>query len=207
MKGGYFEAILQVRKDNVDMTKSEIELSDEVVYKRASEYGGGYVSKKEMKHGGVDYYISDKKMAASAAKFLSEIFRGETSVSPSLTGMKDGREVYRNTYLVRIPEYSKNRYVEIDGRVYRVFDMGKKIGVRDMVNGGKKYFYRDEMSKARVLDVDEMEAIVVSKEEGEVQILDPESYRTVVISKPEGVEIGDSVRIIKWKGKIYLTGD
>lgn len=207
MKGGYFEAILQVRKENMEMTESEIKLSDEIVYGKASAYGGAYISKRERKHGGVDYYMGDKKIAASAARILNDAFRGETNISSSLIGVKDGREVYRNTYIVRIPEYSKNGYVEINDRVYRVFDMGKRIGLRDMASGEKKYFYRNEMSKAKVMDVDELEAIVLSKKENEIQILDPENYRTVVISKPKEIETGEKVKIIKWKGRIYLVGD
>jgi len=159
-----------------------------------------------MIHGGVDYYIGDKKMAASAARILSEIFHGESSVSPSLVGMKDGREVYRNTYIVRIPEYTRGGYVEVDGRVYRVIDMGKRIGLMDMENGERKYFYRNQMSKAKIMDVGEMEAVVVSEKEGELQVLDPENYRTVVISKPEGMKVGDTVKVVKWKGRIYLAG-
>ncbi len=207
MKGGYFEAILQIRKEDGEVAEREMELSDEVVYKRASEYGGGYVSKREIKHGGVDYYIGDKKMAASAAKILNEAFHGEASISPSLVGMKDGREIYRNTYIVRIPGYSKNGYVEIDGSVYRIFDMGKRIGMRDMIKGERKYFYRGEMAKAKVLDVKEMEAIVLSKKEKEVQILDPENYGTVVLSKPDEMEVGKTVKIVKWGGRTYLVGD
>lgn len=206
IKGGYFEAILQVRKEGGKMSDRELQLSDDVVYKKSSEYAGGYVSKREMIHGGVDYYIGDKKMAASAARILSEIFHGESSVSPSLVGMKDGREVYRNTYIVRIPEYTRGGYVEVDGRVYRVIDMGKRIGLMDMENGERRYFYRNQMSKAKIMDVGEMEAVVVSEKEGELQVLDPENYRTVVISKPEGMKVGDTVKVVKWKGRIYLAG-
>ncbi|KAA0004408.1 MAG: hypothetical protein FE043_00735 [Thermoplasmata archaeon] len=204
MKGGYFEAILQVRKDGTNMTDEEIKLSDEVVYKKAGH--GGYVTKREKKHGGIDYYMGDKKMAASAARILSDMFHGETSISPSLVGMKDGREMYRNTYVVRIPEYAKGGYVEVGGRVFRVFDMGKRIGMRDIETGEKKYFSRNEMSKVKVIGAEEMEAIVLSSREKEVQILDPENYKTVVISKPEDMEVGEKVRILKWKDRIYLTG-
>jgi len=205
MKGGYFEAILQVRKDGMDMTDEEIKLSDDVVYKKAGNEG--YIAKRERKHGGIDYYIGDKKMAAAAAKILNSIFHGETSISPSLVGMKDGREMYRNTYVVRIPEYVKGGYVEIDGRVFRVFNMGKRIGVRDIETGEKKYFSRNEMSKVKIIDAEEMEAIVLSSKEKEVQILDPESYKSVVLSKPEEMVVGEKIKIIKWKGRTYLAGD
>lgn len=207
MVGGYFEAVLQVRKEGGEMSEEELKTSDEVVYKKSSEYPEGYVSQRERIHGGVDYYIGDKKMAASAARILNDMFHGETGISPSLVGMKDGREVYRNTYVVRIPEYSKNRYVEVDGRVYKVFDMGKRIGLVDMENGERKYFYRNKMSKAKVMDVNELEVIVVSKKENELQILDPENYKTVVVSKPESMEVGETVKIVKWKDRIYLAGD
>ena len=205
MKGGYFEAVLQVRKGGRDMTDEEIKLSDEVVYRKAGHES--YITKRERKHGGIDYYMGDKKMAASAAKILNDMFCGETSVSPSLVGMKDGREVYRNTYLVRIPEYSKGRYIEIDGRVWKVFDMRKRVGVVDIETGEKKYFSRDRMSKVKVIDVEEMEAIVLSSKEKEVQILDPENYRVLVLSKPADMKVREKVKIIKWKERAYVVGD
>jgi len=62
------------------------------------------------------------------------------------------------------------------------------------------------MSKVKVIGAEEMEAIVLSSREKEVQILDPENYKTVVISKPEDMEVGEKVRILKWKDRIYLTG-
>ncbi len=207
MKGGYFEAVLQIRKQGGRMSERELKLSDDVVYKKSSEYPGGYISKREMIHGGVDYYMGDKKMAASVARVLSDMFRGEKDVSSSLIGMKDGREVYRNTYIVRIPEYSKGGYVEVDGRVYRVLDMGKRIALMDMESGDRKYFYRNEMSKAKVMDVNEVEAVVVSERNDEIQVLDPENYRTVVLSKPDGMVVGETVRVVKWKGRMYLAGD
>lgn len=207
MKGGYFEAVLQIRKQGGRMSERELKLSDDVVYKKSSEYPEGYVSKRDIIHGGVDYYIGDKKMAASAARILSDMFRGESNVSTSLVGMKDGREVYRNTYIVRIPEYSRGGYVEIDGRVYRVLDIGKRVVLMDMESGDRKYFYRNEMSRAKVMDVEEVEAVVVSEKNDELQVLDPENYRTVVLSKPQDMKVGETIKVVKWKGRMYLAGD
>lgn len=63
------------------------------------------------------------------------------------------------------------------------------------------------MSKAKVMDVEEMEAIVLSGKEKEVQILDPENYKVLVLSKPADMKVGEKIKIIKWKERIYVVGD
>lgn len=204
IKGGYFEAILQVRGEE-SLTKKEIERIDDIVYKKLGEKSRAFITKREERHGGIDYYMGDKHFAADIAKILKEIFQAEMNISPSLVGKKDGKEVYRITYGIRMPAYSKGSYIEFEEKVYKIKDIGKKIHLYDLITGKDVYIYRKDMKKAKILDAEEKEAIVLSTKEKEVEIMDPETFKNRIILTPFEVREG-TVKVIKWKGKVYVTG-
>ncbi len=201
IKGGYFEAIVQVRGEK-HLTRKEIGMVDDIVYKKL-EGKEIFVTKREEKHGGIDYYMVDKHFAADIAKILKEVFQAEMNVSSSLVGKKDGKEVYRLTYGIRMPAYSKGSYVEIEGRVYKIKDIRKKIHLYDLITGENIYIYRKAMNKAKIVNVEEKEAVVLSAKEKEVEIMDPETFKTISILTPFRIKKG-TVKVIKWKGRTYV---
>ncbi|KAA0003093.1 MAG: hypothetical protein FE048_02365 [Thermoplasmata archaeon] len=203
IKGGYFEAILQIRGEQ-QLTKKEIERIDDIVYENLEKKEKAFVTKREERHGGIDYYIGDKHFAADIAKMLKEIFHAEMNVSSSLAGKKDGKEVYRLTYGIRIPAYSKGSYVEIEGKLYKIEDIRKKIHLYDLTTGRGIHVYKKDMKKAKIVDTEEKEAVVLSIKEGEIEIMDPETFNAITILTPFKIK-ENVVKIIKWKGKAYVV--
>ncbi|HDS59777.1 MAG TPA: hypothetical protein ENN54_05755 [Thermoplasmatales archaeon] len=206
IKSGYFEAVVQVRKEGGALTEEEIEASDHIALSEAVVEGRNYLARREALHGGLDYYLGDKSRAAAIARRLAERFDGLVDTSYTLMGMRDGQEVYRNTVLVRIPAYAKHDFVELEGRLYRVVETGKRVALRALDTGERRHLYRNEMAATTVLPLRPEEAVVVSRREREVQVLDPDTYRTVTLALPPGIEPGDTVSVIKWEGRLYAVG-
>lgn len=204
IRGGYFEAVIQVRGEK-HLKEREIEKADDIIYKKSGEKRTSFVTKREEKHGGVDYYIGDKHSAADIAKLLRELFHAEMTVSPSLVGMKEGKEVCRVIYSIRIPAYSKGSYVEIDGSVYKIEDIAKKVRLLDLTTGRERHVYKKDMKKVMLVDAEEREAVVLSAKGKELHIMDPETFETIIILAPWEITEG-VVKTIKWKEKIYVTG-
>lgn len=205
LKGGYFEAILQVRKNGGTIAAEEVNIADDIVARKVIEERGNYVSQRVEHLTGVDYYIGDRGSAQMAAKTAKQAFNGTMDVSSSLVGRKDGQDVYRDTYIVRIPAYQRGSYVELDGRLYKVTDTGKRVGLLDVRTGKRRPVYDEEMKDATVIDLEPQEAVVLWKRGREIQVLHPETYETVVLAVPEDMHIGETVNVVIWKGRLYLA--
>jgi len=195
MKGGYFEAILQIRKMNKEMEKE----MENIVKRRVNE-ANSFIMKKEKIKDGMDFYIGNKKVAHSIAMELKNIYKAEYKSSSSLVGMKDGQEIYRDTYLVRLPEYKVGTFIKLNNTIYRIESMGKKIELRSL-SGERKYVYRNEIKKAKILDINEREATIIHEDKNEIYVMDPETYKTYMVRK-SGKR--GKIRIIEHEGKTYV---
>ncbi len=89
VRGGYYEAIVQLRG-----IKSESLLYALRGYAKAN---GTFISKVETEAAGYNAYVGDKKIAAAFFSF----YRLKPERSYTLYGMKNGKKLYRNTYLLR----------------------------------------------------------------------------------------------------------
>lgn len=199
-KGGYFEAIIQVR----DADEESMQRADEIIKKNV-EKGKTFISKKKKVRGGHDYYLGSKKAAEHAAKEIKEMLGGEMKISPTLAGVKDGKRVYRNTYSVRFfPLVGK--FVKIDERLYMITSMdGKKLELRDM-EGGKKSIYREDLKRAVNLELKVKEARVIYEEGNYLHVMDMESYKTTIVRKPQGWKGEQKIKIVEYEGKIFAVG-
>ena len=90
--GGYFEAIIQLRGDREKIEK----LANRIA--RRVEREKGFVSKTEEKKEGLDMYISSKQSAHEALGWL----KAHYNTSRTLAGRKEGKELYRTTYCIRL---------------------------------------------------------------------------------------------------------
>ena len=196
IKGGYFEAILQIRKKNLD---KKLEKEMEKIIKRRIDEGNTFIMKKEKMEEGIDYYIGSKKVAHSIAKELKNTYKAEYKSSSSLVGMKDGVELYRDTYLIRLPEYEIDSFIKLNDMIYRIEGVGKKIELVSL-DGERKYIYKDEMKKAKIIDVNERDAIILHEEKEGIYVMDSKTYKTYFVNKPKGRKI----KIIEYDGKTYV---
>jgi nonsense-mediated mRNA decay protein 3 len=89
----YFEATIQVRGK---MANEDFDVMNDIAFKR-----GGYFRVKEVK-GGYDFTIGDKSVAKAMADHLVKKYRIDVKKSFKLVTKKDGRDLYRDTILLRI---------------------------------------------------------------------------------------------------------
>lgn len=196
-KGGYFEAVIQVR-GKID---SEREV-DEIVKRHVNEKKS-FISKKEKVRGGIDYYIGNKKAARKAAQEIKDSLKGELTVSSSLVGMKDGKRIYRDTYSIRVPEYT-GKFVKLNDKLYRIASYGKKVELHG-VDGDILHVYKDDLKRAVWVEIEEREAEVIHEGEDTLHIIDPRDYTTHVVRKPSGWKRGKKINIVEYEGKIYAV--
>ncbi len=209
--GNYYEAIIQIRPAaGKKFRENELEAISKEIRKRVdagfSSNPGVFITKEEDLHGGRDFYLGNRSYAHRIARALVKNYGATYTESSSLWGMKDGKEIYRMTYLVRLPPYRAGDFIEIDGKLYLLASFGsERLQCIDLETWGDFPFGREK--RLKVLGGKEMvqRAVVVSESSGEVQLMDPQDYRTVDVRKPEGFTASEDVPVIRYEERLYLV--
>ncbi|MBC7081746.1 MAG: hypothetical protein H5T44_05855 [Thermoplasmatales archaeon] len=197
-RGGYYEAILQIRGADSEEEK----FIDEFV-KKSVEEKKSFISKKERVKGGIDYYIGNKKVASNIAKELKEEFNAEHNLSSSLFGMKEGKRIYRDTHLIRLPEYKVNDFVILGENLYRIVSINKRVEMEG-INGERKIIYKNDLRFANKVDVNKRNGILLHEDEMGIYVMDEKTYRTIFFNKPKNWKKGKEIKIFEWKENLYL---
>jgi nonsense-mediated mRNA decay protein 3 len=123
-------------------------------------------------------------------------------------GMKDSRQLYRMTYLIRLPAYQKGDYLLFDNKVYYISSLhGYTIHVLELSTWTKKIFTGQDLQDVRVLGGKDLvkEMILVSQTPAEVQLMHPTSYEILHVRKPEPVQfVGEKIKTICVEDQLFL---
>lgn len=94
VKGGYYEAIIQLRSGDEKKIKKSMKKIIKIL-----ENNNGYLTKMENRKNGVDMYMAPKSLAD---KIIRNIAHKEKKKSFSIAGKKDGKDLYRLSLLLRL---------------------------------------------------------------------------------------------------------
>ena len=211
--GSYYEAILQIRTGAKELTP---EMREEVlarvegsVLRQAAHNRSLFITKMELVTGGVDVYLSSMSLGKNLTRELSDIYCAETKESPKLVGQtSDGQDMYRITYLVRLPAYHVGDVVIHNGRHCKLLKVSGSGGkVMDLMDFRETSVRKTEMPDLRVYEAagDLREATVINRSDGEIQVMHPDNYSTVDLRVPEGFEAGETVRIVSVDDVLYIV--
>lgn len=211
--GSYYEAILQIRTGSGKLSDAEREetlaLVENSVARQAATNRSLFITKMELVTGGVDVYLSSMSLGKSLARELADAYCAETKESPKLVGQTtDGQDMYRITYLVRLPEYHVGDVVVFQGRHCKLSRVNGNGGrVVDLLDFRDRSVRRQDMSAIKLYaQASELQdATVISRSGSEIQVLDPSNYSTVDLRVPEGSEIGDSVKVVRIEDVLYYV--
>jgi nonsense-mediated mRNA decay protein 3 len=131
----YYEAIIQVRdieKEVSDFMKNLIDTKRLIVNK---------ISKMR---NGADYFCADNNQARAMSKKLQQTFGGEIKTTSSLHTQKDGKDLYRVTFLFRQTPFKKGDDVEYDEEIWEIKSLVKDIFLQNKKSGKKVHIpYRN----------------------------------------------------------------
>lgn len=215
MQGRYYEAILQVRGPGKSLGESEEDEVGRIVKGRAGSMRKSsrevFISKTESVKGGLDFYFSTIPAAKSIARELQDTMCAEYKESSSLWGRRDGKEVYRMTFLIRLPGFGAGDVIEYQSRAYYVKGMSRGVvhGV-DLITGEERAIKPKaagecalEQTRGKIL-----RAVVLTEKAGELQVLDPDTMAVMDVKTPPGFERrGDQIRLVKTKLGTYVISD
>jgi nonsense-mediated mRNA decay protein 3 len=211
MFGGYYAAIIQLRGNQRDARPEEIKkahkvIGDELDRLRAAGNRQAFLTKSGPVPGGFDYYIGDIEAARILSKLIASRLSATVQETAKLAGRKEGEDIYRVTFLVRIALYSTGDFARRgeEGLVQVLqIDRGKVL-VYDMLTHRRDKVPEEELRRLGGPEILK-EAVLVSQDPGHLQVLDPVSLHTVDLPRPEGyVAEGATVWVLRHEERLFL---
>jgi nonsense-mediated mRNA decay protein 3 len=212
--GGYYEAIIQIRAEKRTFTKEELRtlrLAVETMVRQFQKSGkrGLFITDFDEKREGLDFFLSEKGTAFTIAKKIQEQYGGEFKQSASTAGMKDSKQVYRMTYLIRIPAYQKGDFFSYENSFFLIVSIyEQKVRAIELSTWEQKTIDGNKIQPSRIYGGTELikEMIVVSQSKKEIQLMDPKTYSTREIAKPKTITIDTSmVKTVKLDDYLFLV--
>ena len=122
--------------------------------------------------------------------------------------MKDGKQLYRMTYLVRIISYKRGDFVKFNNDFFQIDKIsGNKIKLTDLRTWQQKTEDTQNLENAKIIGDQKLikEMILVSQTEKETQLMNPETYEIRSVIKPEKINLkSDRLKIINIEDQIFI---
>ena len=148
--GGYYAGIVQIRADDRIPADEELTMAEEIAYSRLGD--ADFISKETKLKEGLDIYVSSMECGRRISRQIVKKLGGGFSESRKLYGKKDGRNVYRVSFSVRLPAFTEGEKVEIGDKVFSVVKVRKEKGIAcvDVNTGERTFLKKKETNKARL---------------------------------------------------------
>lgn len=214
MAGNYYEAIVQVRgskgapsKEELKETQKIAEATTDYCLSRGDRLS--FVQEVREVKGGIDLVLGSTQQGRAIARAIQDRLGGISGESYRLVGMKDGKNVYRTTILVRLPRLRAGEIVRAKGAFMEVrrFE-GKRTFCSSLLDGHTAYLSEEDAEDALVVgDRSSAErGLVVAGDRDVLEFLDPESYRAVSASRPVHLRAGpgDEIEFLRFRGDMVI---
>ena len=115
--GGYYEATLQLRTPREAVLKAAVARVNAALEEGAPQF---FATEDGPVRGGYDFQLSSTDRARALSRALLLAMGGEVKETSSLVGRREGRDVLRHTFGVRLPPVLADDVVLHDGTAWRV---------------------------------------------------------------------------------------
>jgi len=211
--GGYYEATVQIRPDKVKLTRRELDditstVSALVEDLQADGNRALFITDMGEEHGGLDFYISERSAGLVIAKKIQEQYGGIIKQSSKNIGMKDSRQMYRMTYLIRLSPYKKGDFLKHNDAFFYIVSIHRnKVKMMDLSSWEETVVDAKTIQNASIIGGEDFikEMILVSQTKDEVQIMDLKKYGINVVKKPKLISYDSKmIKVVKIEDKIFL---
>ena len=212
--GGYHEAIIQIRPGNKKLSNkklADIETFVDDTIISMQEHGNRklFLADYGMEHSGLDFFISDKQAGYSIIKKVQDHFGGTITVSSKNVGMKDGKQLYRHTYLLRLIPFDIEDVIKLDTSYYFVASIkATTMTCIDLKQGTEHLFDTTSIEHARLIGTSEelsIECITVNQSDKEIQVMHPKTYQVFTLLKAFGaIKYDEKITLIQIDDAFYI---
>lgn len=207
-RGKVYKAILQVRSE--EGREGLRSIVDKLLSALSEDVRNDIIEVKDVKDG-VDLYVRDIGVARYIAKLMSREYGALLKESFKLISRKpDGHVNSRLTISLRLPSIKVGDFLRTsDGCLVIVEEVhGEKIRLMDVESGRRytlpiKSYWNRELVK-ETLNYNIMTVIGFKKDEIIVMDKDYNTYNARNISHRKNIAVGDNVKVLIYKGKVYI---
>ncbi|MDD1701430.1 MAG: 60S ribosomal export protein NMD3 [Methanoregula sp.] len=203
--GSYYEGIVQVRADERDISPFEMQSAAAIATQiEDSLQAGGerlsFISDMTETRDGLDITVGSQHIGLMIVQGITAQFGGRYTTHPKLVGEKNGRQLFRITYLVRLPRYQRHDVVKL-GKTYVEVEQVDSHHVRvfDLSEGRNRTIREDDIQR-RIGNARNAEpALVAYISGGMMGLLDPETGVTREEPKKpwQVITVGENVQVLR----------
>lgn len=199
--GGYYEAILQLRGDT-DLVTSGV---DEILSTLNKDQKALLTTLNKLKEG-TDLYFASTQVARKGAKTLVEKYGGSLKESARLHGVdKSGKNIYRVTVSLRLPEFRENDVIVFKGNTYQVLGFGGgNVSLFDLESRKKLSLAFKLLEGSEKLEGEAVDAVVLEAIPGRIQVMETKDYKTLEFYLDVPSRVKDEVSVFKNKRAFLL---
>jgi 60S ribosomal export protein NMD3 len=184
ISGSYYEGVVQVRAEGRDPSTYETQIAASVAQQVEDTLQAGgerlsFVSDIKDTRDGLDIVIGSQHIGLLIAQGIVARLGGRYTTHPKLVGEKNGRQLYRITYSVRLPRFQKNDVIAIKDRYYEVQRVeSRHLLVTDLSDGNPRSVRKDNVQRIIGNSRNAEPALVVFADGKSMGVLDPVSCQT-----------------------------
>jgi nonsense-mediated mRNA decay protein 3 len=159
-----------------------------------------FILKVDENRDGVDIVVGSHHLGDTIARDIVKELGGKYTTHPKLVGEKDGKQLYRVNYSIRLPRYQKGDIILVDRRYYEVRSMDSHgLKAFDLTEGVHKVLREDTVGRLIGNVRDTKDALIAYIHNDIAGILDPDTFETVEIIAYAWLSLteGEQVRVLK----------
>jgi len=211
--GSYYEGIVQVRADERILSPFEMQTAAGIATQiEDSLQAGGerlsFISDMTENKDGLDITIGSQHIGIMIVQGITAQLGGRYTTHPKLVGEKNGRQLFRITYLVRLPKYQRHDVVKVQRGYVEVEQVDpRNVRVFDLSEGRSRAIKEEEIQKKIGNARNAETALVAYISGGMMGILDPLTGETKECQNKawQGVTAGENVRVLRDGGTLVVV--
>jgi len=205
ISGSYYEGVVQVRAEERIPSTFEIQMAASIAQQIEDNLQAGgerlsFISDMNEIHDGLDIIIGSQHIGLMISQGIVAQLGGRYTTHPKLVGEKNGRQLYRITYSVRLPRFQKHDVVFAGKRYYEVERVeAHYVRVTDLRDGTAKSVRDDDVERIIGNSRNAEPALVAFVDRSIIGIIDPVSSKSIEVAKPAWMEIqaGNHVSVLR----------
>jgi nonsense-mediated mRNA decay protein 3 len=214
ISGSYYEGIVQVRADGRLPSTFELQMADGIAQQvEDSLQAGGerlsFIADSNETREGLDITVGSQHIGTLISQGIIAQLGGRFTTHPKLVGEKNGRQLYRITYSVRLPRFQKQDVVFSRGRYLELTRIeSSHIRAQDLAGGTPTSVREDDIERLIGNRRDAVPALVVFADSHIMGILDPETCQTKELRKAPWLDVkaGQQVLILRDRENLIVIG-
>jgi nonsense-mediated mRNA decay protein 3 len=214
ISGSYYEGIVQVRAEGRLPSTFELQMSAGIAQQVEDNLQAGgerlsFISDINETRDGLDITVGSQHIGTLISQGITAQLGGRFTTHPKLVGEKNGRQLYRITYSVRLPRFQKQDIVMTHGRYVEVIRVeSNHLRVLDLTEGIQKSVHESDIERI-IGNLREAESALVAYADNNIMgILDPQTCLTKDLRKLKWLDVktGQHVLVLRDSDHLVVVG-